>query len=119
MRQTQLLKLSARQIQAIQPVEALRGPCGVQGFSLPRTPERPSVTYRHSYVVHARRRDKWWELSVPEADRAFTLVKRLSQAEAMARKVIALVLDVPENSFDVIVNPDPTEQTGLRPGTTR
>ncbi len=46
---------------------------------------------------------------MPEADRAFTLVKRLSQAEAMARKVIALVLDVPEGSFDVVVIPDPTK----------
>ena len=60
------------------------------------------------YTARAQRDGKWWAISVAGLPGALTQVRRLDQAEAMAREVIALVLDVPEDSFDVSVTPDLT-----------
>jgi predicted RNase H-like HicB family nuclease len=57
------------------------------------------------YTVTATREGGWWELDVKELDGVFTQARRLDQAEAMARDVIATMLDVPEDSFDVDVMP--------------
>jgi hypothetical protein len=63
---------------------------------------------RTLYTARAQRDGKWWAISVAGLPGALTQVRRLDQAEAMAREVIALVLDVPEDSFDVSVTPDLT-----------
>ncbi len=64
---------------------------------------------RTLYTARAKRDGKWWSISVADLPGALTQVRRLDQAEAMAREVIALVLDVPEDAFDVMVTPDLTE----------
>lgn len=60
---------------------------------------------RRCYTATARRDGKWWLIQAPEVEAAFTQVKRLDQAEAMIREAIALLLDVPEDSFDVTMVP--------------
>ena len=64
---------------------------------------------RTLYTARAQRDGNWWTISVAGLPGALTQVRRLDQAEAMTREVIALVLDVPEDSFDVQVVPDLTE----------
>jgi hypothetical protein len=55
--------------------------------------------------VEARRVGDWWAIDVPEVPRIHTQARRLAQVEGMARDAIALLLDVPEDSFDVVVRP--------------
>lgn len=62
-------------------------------------PKRPNYT---AYVRRVTR----WEISVPDLKRAITFAKRFDKAEKKARKVIALRLDVPEDTFDVTVSPE-------------
>ena len=57
------------------------------------------------YTATAERSGKWWALSVEGVPGAHTQVRRLDQAEAMAREVIALILDVPQDSFTVRLSP--------------
>jgi hypothetical protein len=64
---------------------------------------------RTLYTARAQRDGRWWAISVAGLPGALTQVRRLDQAESMAREVIALVLDVPEDSFDVSVTPDLTK----------
>jgi predicted RNase H-like HicB family nuclease len=65
---------------------------------------------RKVYTARAQRAGKWWAISVEGLPGALSQVRRLDQAEAMAREVIALVLDVPVDSFDVVVAPDLNEE---------
>ena len=65
---------------------------------------------RKAFTARARREGKWWAISVEGLPGALSQVRRLDQAEAMAREVIALVLDVPQNSFDVVVAPELSEE---------
>lgn len=60
---------------------------------------------RTTYKVTATREDGWWVLDVPELEGVFSQARRLDQAEDMARDAIAVMLDVPEESFDVVVEP--------------
>lgn len=60
---------------------------------------------RRTYRVTAERDGRWWLVRVPEVPAAFTQARRLDQAEAMAREVIALLLDVPDDSFDLRLDP--------------
>jgi predicted RNase H-like HicB family nuclease len=60
---------------------------------------------RPRYTVTAAREGGWWELDVKELEGVFSQARRLDQAEAMARDVIATMLDVPEDSFDVDIMP--------------
>jgi predicted RNase H-like HicB family nuclease len=64
------------------------------------------VEVKPVYVVVAQRSGDWWAVEVPEVPGVFTQAERLSQVEDMAREAIALMLDVPESSFDVEVKPD-------------
>ncbi len=65
---------------------------------------------RKVYTARAQRDGKWWAISVEELPGALSQVRRLDQAEAAAREVIALVLDVPEDGFDVVVVPELSEE---------
>lgn len=64
---------------------------------------------RQLYTARAQRDGKGWAISVAGLTGALTQVRRLDQAEAVTREVIALLLDVPEDSFDISVTPDLTE----------
>jgi DNA-binding transcriptional regulator LsrR (DeoR family) len=43
---------------------------------------------------------RFWRVRVPDIDRS-TQARSLSEAEAMVRDLIAIMTDVPQNSFDV------------------
>lgn len=59
---------------------------------------------RPAYSVHATRSGAWWAIEVPEIKGVHSQARRLDQVEAMAREAIALVLDVREDSFDLIIS---------------
>lgn len=61
---------------------------------------------RPSYRATARRDGRWWFVQVPGEQGMYTQVRRLDQAEAMIREVVSLVRQVPEDSFDVVVEYD-------------
>ena len=65
---------------------------------------------RKVYTARAQREGKWWAISIKGLPGALSQVRRLDQAEALAREVIALVLDVSEDSFDVVVAPSINEE---------
>ena len=55
------------------------------------------------YEVSAQRDGHRWFLRVVALPGVFSQVRRLDQAEAMARDAIAAFLDTPVSSFDVVV----------------
>lgn len=57
------------------------------------------------YTVRARRVGKWWALDVDLVRGAHSQVRRIDQAEGMAREAIAGVLDVMPDSFEVVIAP--------------
>ena len=61
---------------------------------------------RRAYTATATREGGWWVLEVEGVRGGYTQARRLDQAEAMVRDLIALLLDVPEDSFDVEVVPE-------------
>jgi predicted RNase H-like HicB family nuclease len=60
---------------------------------------------RRSYTARCRRSGAWWAIDVPELRGVYSQARRLDQVEGMARDAIALFLDVPDDSFDVILQP--------------
>lgn len=60
---------------------------------------------RRRYRVEARRDGKWWVIRVPEIRGVHSQARRLGDVEYMARDAIALMLEVPADSFDVEVVP--------------
>ncbi len=66
-----------------------------------------------TYGAVCDRSGSWWAISVPELRGVRTQARRLDQAEAMVREAIALMLDVPEDSFDVVLSPHLPERTEL------
>ena len=60
---------------------------------------------RPVYHATAERDGKFWFIRVPELERVYAQARRLDQSEDAIREVIALRLDVPEDSFDVFVHP--------------
>ena len=60
---------------------------------------------RKTYTVHSRRVGDWWAIEVPGVPHVHTQARRLDQVEGTARDAIALLLDVPKSSFDVLVKP--------------
>ena len=60
---------------------------------------------RKTYTARSQRIDDWWAISVPELSGVHTQARRLAHVESMIRDAIALFLDVPADSFDVVVEP--------------
>ena len=58
---------------------------------------------RPGYTVTAERGEGWWAIRVVELPGVFSQARRLDRVEAMARDAIALLLDIPPDSFDVTV----------------
>lgn len=52
-----------------------------------------------TYRVEVEHGERWWIVSIPDVPGAHTQVRHLREAEAMAREVVALMLEVPEDSF--------------------
>jgi predicted RNase H-like HicB family nuclease len=64
-----------------------------------------AMSNRRKYTARCRRSDGWWAIEVPELQGVFSQARRLDQVEAMTRDAIALFLDVPDDSFDLAVQP--------------
>lgn len=64
------------------------------------------MTHRTIYAVTATRTGEWWALEAPEVPGASSRARRLDQAEAAAREAIAVLLDVPADSFSVALEPE-------------
>ena len=58
---------------------------------------------RPTYTATAERTGQWWAITVPELHGVFSQARRLGGVEAMAREAIGLFLDIPADSFDVVV----------------
>ena len=56
-----------------------------------------------TYHVRVERGDRWWIVSIPEVPGAHTQARHLREVEAMARELVALMLEVPEDSFELDV----------------
>ena len=67
-----------------------------------------------TYAVTAVRSGRWWAIEVPDLRGVHSQARRLDQVESMAREAIALTLDAPEDSFDVVVEPDFSSLGGVR-----
>jgi hypothetical protein len=60
----------------------------------------------NEYTASVRRDGKWWMVEVP-AIGGTTQARRLSEAELMARELIAVTLDVPIDEVSVVVHFEP------------
>jgi DNA-directed RNA polymerase specialized sigma24 family protein len=68
-------------------------------------------TARPVFVARCTRSGEWWAVSVDDAEGvhlrgANTQAKRLDQVEAVVREVVSILLDVDEDSFDVLLEVD-------------
>ncbi|HEX8305349.1 MAG TPA: hypothetical protein VF612_10765 [Jatrophihabitans sp.] len=61
-----------------------------------------------TYRAAVAREGKWWMVRVPEID-GLTQARRFSEVEEMARSLLAIALDVPEDSFDLRVELEAVE----------
>lgn len=79
-----------------------------------RRSSRADVVVMKTYRVQAVRQGKFWLLIVPEVD-VMTQARRLTEAEEMARDLIATWLDVAADSFDIDLDVElPDELTRRR-----
>lgn len=60
-------------------------------------------TEKQTYRAIAYRSGDWWAIESPDVRGAFSQARTLDELEANIREAISLVLDVPEDSFDVEV----------------
>lgn len=58
---------------------------------------------RPGYTATAERGEGWWAIRVVELPGVFSQARCLDRVEGMARDAIALLLDIPPDSFDVTV----------------
>ncbi len=58
-----------------------------------------------TYTVQARRSGDWWALEVPQLPGVFSQVRRLGQAESMARDAIATMTGVDPADVVIVVEP--------------
>ena len=77
----------------------------MSGHSPWREIKRQKAAERPHYRVTAERDGRFWLLRVAELPGVFTQVRRLEQAPEMIRDAIALMLDVPADTFEVEVEP--------------
>jgi hypothetical protein len=60
---------------------------------------------RRTYFARCQRSGDWWAITVPGLKGLYTQAKRLDQVEPIVRDAIALMLNIPSDSFDVKVQP--------------
>lgn len=58
---------------------------------------------RRSFTVEVFKDEKYWIVQVVGNSNIFTQAKKFKDIEFMARDVISLMLDIPENSFDIVI----------------
>jgi hypothetical protein len=54
-----------------------------------------------TYEVKACFDGSWWVVEIPEVEFGFTQAKKFRQVGDLAREVVSLALEVPEDSFDL------------------
>ena len=59
-----------------------------------------------TYTAVCEPGERWWAIRVPGVRGVYSQARRLDRVEYMARDAIALMLEVPEDSFRVVVKPD-------------
>ena len=63
-----------------------------------------------TYTAACEPDEGWWTIQVPGVRGAYTQARRLGDVEHMARDLLSLIFEVPEDSFRVVVKPQlPTE----------
>lgn len=72
-----------------------------------------TVSGRPRYTAHVTREGRWWMVAVPEID-ALTQARRLGEAGTMARELVALVLDVEPDTFDLTISIDRVGSVDVR-----
>src|ERR1700678_1853646 len=77
-----------------------RDHCGGD-LEIDRTGARRGVVEGKTYAITTQRSGNWWAFSVPEIPGAHGQTKRLDQVKSEARDVVSMMLDVPDDSFDV------------------
>jgi DNA-directed RNA polymerase specialized sigma24 family protein len=65
-----------------------------------------------TYTAVARRYGDWWAVDVPKLKGVRTQARRLEHVIPMAADAIALTLDVPEDSFDIVLKVALAEAAG-------
>ncbi len=64
------------------------------------------------YTAHVSRSGNWWHIAVPQAGQfAMTQVRRLEQVDAMTRDMLATLLNVAPDSFDIAIELADSELT--------
>lgn len=58
---------------------------------------------RATYTAQVEPDSGWWTISVEGVRGAHSQAERLSEAEATVRELLGILLEVPEDSFDVVV----------------
>jgi hypothetical protein len=67
--------------------------------------EAITASNRPRYTAHVTREGRWWMVAVPEID-GLTQARRLGEAGTMARELVALVLDIEPDAFDLNISID-------------
>jgi len=63
------------------------------------------MSERNLYTAVCEREGGWWSISINELPGVFTQARRLDQVEELVRDAIALWLEVPATSFDIVLEP--------------
>jgi hypothetical protein len=59
-----------------------------------------------TYTALCEPGERWWAIEIPEVPQgAYTQARRLGDVEHMARDLLSLIFEVPEDSFRVVVKP--------------
>ena len=71
---------------------------------------------RPTYTAEAELAGGWWAITIPELHGVFSQAKRLDRVEYMARDAISLWLEIPPDSFDVVVKEvlEPSTEESIR-----
>ncbi len=69
---------------------------------------------RQTYHIITGREKKWWWIEIEDVPGGFSQARQFRNVEPMAREVISLLLEVPEDSFDVEITVKGTEADVLR-----
>jgi len=64
------------------------------------------VAQMRSYTATCHRCERWWAIEIPGVRFGYTQARRLDDVEHMARDLLSLMFEVPEDSFRVVVKPE-------------
>lgn len=63
-----------------------------------------AVTQQYRVQAELGRSGRWWVIAVPDVSGAHTQVRRLAEAEEVARELISLMTNQPADSFSIEVD---------------